>query len=737
MSPLLAKELAVLTKQGISSARAWQAVDAQGKLVHAALANKLARAMGSAFAGTWFEPATAQMHVGVKAGASRRTAEQVIARAGLVANAIITPVRSTMGQLLAVQKMWNRKLASLIAREEATTGLEPQRNAVAVTLGAAVPQSQRVTLAREAAVANVNVFVTVAPDPHLGLRPAAAECNNFNEAAPNANCNPSITAGVQIERPEESTGRGWGTEYKTTTIKEFEKETLVGVFAGDWVRGLGLEPGTQVVAKPTETSVTINKPGSLVISAEFEFFTSATCSAGPAAIPEAHRGRRVLLTAGHCIEAGHGTGSFWYASKRNGEKAQLGAAGEFQYGGAEGEGKGDLGDIAIEPSPGGGWQTGKVNKPVLAVTAEWKKEAETRYKVKGERAAEAGNTNCHEGRTSGEWCGKIEMINATGSWQGKYFEGMVMDEKAIAEPGDSGGPVLFIEPSNEVLMEGTVAAALPVECKENATIKTGPEFFVTKELCLELKERIGTAGLWERKIQMGWQPLRTAPLKIPEGSLEKLKLELLTTANEKVRPRLQNKNAESLSKKTFTSKSGAVTLEAVGGSKITCSAGKENGEATSTSGGTEAFKLTGCEGFSQKCNTSSAAEGELDLNAKYSVVFVKESEELGLLTEFSEASIECGTKCPLMISETVKLRGSAVGVATPVNKEVVPSEVFKVVFSQSKGAQGASEYLNEEGEAVKASIELDGSGSKSFGFEKSGISATDELLFEEAAELEA
>jgi hypothetical protein len=177
---LLGKELAVLTNQGIPPARAWQAIDVQGKVAQADLPTRLQAATGSAFAGVWFEPAAARLHIGTTSPATRQAAEGVAARAGLSADVVVTPVRSTMAELLATQKQWNSKLANLFAHEEVKTGLEPQRNAVSVTLSSSVPSPERAALKREASAAHVNVVVTVVAGAQLSITPQAkTKCNNW------------------------------------------------------------------------------------------------------------------------------------------------------------------------------------------------------------------------------------------------------------------------------------------------------------------------------------------------------------------------------------------------------------------------------------------------------------------------------------------------------------------------------------------------------------------------------
>jgi hypothetical protein len=512
-TPLIAKELAVLTDQGITPARAVQALTAQSEVARAGISSEVEAKMGAAFAGTWFEPASAQLHIGATSSASRRIAEETVARAALVADVVVTPVRSTVAQLLAAQRRWNRKLMKLLEREEAKTGLEPQRNAVSVTLTSAVPSAERLALEHQASMESVNVFVTVGPGTKIGLMPDAnkTECNKW--ARNKAYCNPSITSGVTIKSP------------------------------------------------------------------------TSRCTAGPLAIPLANKAERVLLTAGHCIEK---VGQKWSALNKAGAESVIGPAENFVFGGAAGEKKGDYADIKIEPA----WQTGKAKEPVFAVTAEWtetneKKEEEISYPVKGERKPEAGNVSCHEGQTDGGTCGEIKLVNVTfvaevGGVK-KYVEGLVevAGAKLLDESGDSGGPWLFIEnPGQEARMEGTLTGEVN-ECRELKEEKAGLPFFKTRAECANdvFKEEAANKGTWERilytcknvgKVEKGAQfysskvkceegdsgggeagegewkrePFVHAvffPLKQPmagaaEGSLEKLKLELLTTTNEVIPP---------------------------------------------------------------------------------------------------------------------------------------------------------------------------------------------------------
>lgn len=386
-SPLLQRETEVLTRQGISTARAEQAIDVQGKIAQTEIASKLEAGLAGGFAGVWFEPAAAQLHVGVTSTASRRTAEGIIAHAGLTGDVVTTTVRSTWEHLQEVQRQWNGRLADLFAREEAKTALAPQLDAVVLTLSSALPSPERLALERAASAADVRILVAVAPSSELHAVPQSKQtkCVKFEEDK--ANCEPSITAGVRIE---------------SNNIKP-----------------------------------------------------SSICTAGPLAIgTEAAKGNTYVLTAGHCIDEREGS---WDAFNLAGTAKEIGQSGGFVFGkGPLCSSKcGDFGEIKVDNSF---WKTSIANDPVYALTAEWKFKEEKSYPVKGERAPAVGNTDCHEGQTTGESCGQVKALEVTETVNGVMEEGLVEDKGAKSSVGDSGGPWMFIEANNEVRMEGTHVA---------------------------------------------------------------------------------------------------------------------------------------------------------------------------------------------------------------------------------------------------------------------------------------
>jgi hypothetical protein len=170
----------------------------QNRVAETKLGSKVIDALGDAYAGVWFEPATAQFHVGVTSAASSQVVMRLAEQAGLAADVVATPVRSTWAELIATQDEWNKKLARLLASDDATTGLKPERNAVSVILSSSVPAPERATLKDDAARAAVNVLIIVEPSPKLGWAQAAKKTCEAAFTSGKAYCEEAITAGVGI-----------------------------------------------------------------------------------------------------------------------------------------------------------------------------------------------------------------------------------------------------------------------------------------------------------------------------------------------------------------------------------------------------------------------------------------------------------------------------------------------------------------------------------------------------------
>lgn len=194
----LSPELAVLTDRGIPPTRARQALRLQQRVIATPLVRQIGAALGSKFAGVWFEPAAAKLHVGVTSHASTKAVERLAARVGLAPDVIATPVRSTWNELLTAQSQWARRLARLIASGDARTGIDTSHNAVSIILTSLVSLSERDALRKAAAAAKVNIVVTVESPTQPRLTPSARKTCERSFTPGRAYCEEAITAGVGI-----------------------------------------------------------------------------------------------------------------------------------------------------------------------------------------------------------------------------------------------------------------------------------------------------------------------------------------------------------------------------------------------------------------------------------------------------------------------------------------------------------------------------------------------------------
>jgi hypothetical protein len=354
----------------------------------------------------------------------------------------------------------------------------------------------------------------------------------------------------------------------------------------------------------------------------------------------------------------------------------------------------------------GNWQAYKGNPPMNAPPATEGKAIPSALQesrtVENGLPPITGTANCHEGKSTGEQCGVVGMLNVNSALTAKNL----VEDSACAERGDSGGPFFYHGNGSEVYPEGT-------EVGGNGTGWCNSE------------GRPPGGG-----IHSYYEPMATLLLAY-RGQ------RLLQRLNEVRRPRVKGAEGAPLEKVSFSSTSGASVIEAVGGAELACSSDSGIGEAGAESSGTAELTLTGCEAFENECHTAGEFDGEVVLSGGYKLVFINgEEDEVGMLLELSNTRIECGKNCEEPV-ETLELRGTAIGSVTPIDEEVISSEKVTVTFSQAGGIQAPTEYEEEDGTKAKAVLELEGSGEEAFSFEQAGISDLDELLFEEEAEIEA
>jgi hypothetical protein len=755
------RRIAAFTSQGIPPERAAQALALQERVTSTGLARDVERTLGSAFAGMWFDNAAPQLHVGVTSSQSRRTIEEIVERSGLTDDVTITPVRSTWAELLTAQESWRQALGELRAKGQAATGVSADGNAVTITLSPTVGTATLAVLKNRAARADVNVSVSVGVPPGSRAEPEAVSCTS-PFVSEKSYCEKTLASGVRTVW--NVINKGKGKSHKNKTLDGFAEATLTQVEVGDTVEGPGIPAMTTVTVKPNKTSVEISNAATTEEEAEFTFKRRSLCTPGPMLIKGFET---YMVTSGHCYSK--------VETAMGGEAVNAEVSSEYTKGGGEKEvGKEakrfyrepDIAEVKIK-RPGEFAQA--LPTPVPAELAQWGPPVAP-HVVTDEEASLEGQMNCHEGATSGEQCGTVGNPNNEG----------LVEDTACSEGGDSGGPWFLRQIiSGEdfiILMQGAhkgkeekeevKCGAVPqleeeVQTNNNTsltglkaigTMKVGWAVFgngiVKRTEVTEIKEVkpgewtvvISIAATTKEKVKLVFKPFyRTYYVPMTTIRAKFPRQRLLTTANETRKPRVRGPKGGALTKKSFTGTSGATTIETKEGSQLTCTADTGKGEASAESTGTTKLTLTGCQAFGEKCRTSGAAEGEVVLSANYKLAYTNGAEdEVGLVLELTEATIECGAKnCEGKAAQTLKLRGAVIGAATPINEEVAPPSKFAIAFSQTKGTQKPTEYEKEEGAKTKAILELSGSGKKAFGFEQTGLASTEELLFEETAEIEA
>lgn len=388
----------VVASQADPLPRTPRASEAEAAIARTDLGARMEAVLGDGFGGVWFEPVTAQMTVGVTSPATARLVETVAARAGLSEFVTEVPVASTWAELDAAQERWDRRLADLFQRAEVATALLPDRNAVSIELGSAVPDAKREALERAAAKDSVAVSIVVAPQPHLGLTPLA-RCAGFVKNL--AICDPTIVSGTSIRGP-------W------VVPAEEEAEEEEGGVTGELE-----EQETEEKPKPVRTGCTAGPPAILKNAAK-----------------KADETKTFILTAGHCVNekfnGGGVKGGKWIAYNRKEEVKAIGEAVAYIFG------ETDIGVIEVTTDY---WATAKVLNPITPAIASWKELETDPFPIMEQKKPMVGNKTCNSGQTSGTNCGgEIITTDQTINARGATIKNLIEVKGSKATYGDSGGP---------------------------------------------------------------------------------------------------------------------------------------------------------------------------------------------------------------------------------------------------------------------------------------------------------
>jgi hypothetical protein len=196
-------------------------------------------------------------------------------------------------------------------------------------------------------------------------------------------------------------------------------------------------------------------------------------------------------------------------------------------------------------------------------------------------------------------------------------------------------------------------------------------------------------------------------------------------------PLLLSKTNGSLVKTSFKGTSGASSFETKSGESVKCKADTITGKITGLSTDEAEIKFTGCTavGGLLKCKTTGAAAGEIVLKVTSLLVWISVAkEEPGEDDILPSAGLTI--ECTGLASETLHVRGSTI---CPSTKTL--SVKATITCTATKGVQAPTEYEMEGGVKVKDITETEGTGTKKFAFEQSGLTGTDSLEFEEEVQI--
>jgi hypothetical protein len=187
------------------------------------------------------------------------------------------------------------------------------------------------------------------------------------------------------------------------------------------------------------------------------------------------------------------------------------------------------------------------------------------------------------------------------------------------------------------------------------------------------------------------------------------------------------------SKRKFTGTIGVTTLETVGKTKVTCTAGSTQGEYTGAKTETVSFAFTGCESAATPCQSPSAGAGEIRTSSLAGTLgFIKDTEPLKPVVGLDYKPVTSGAHVMTFSCGSLQqtIDGSVIGSILALNKTTANSTL---TFKAAKGLQGP-EAFEEEPKDVLSTTLTTGSGSS---VEQSGLKDKAAIIAEEPIEVKA
>lgn len=167
----------------------------------------------------------------------------------------------------------------------------------------------------------------------------------------------------------------------------------------------------------------------------------------------------------------------------------------------------------------------------------------------------------------------------------------------------------------------------------------------------------------------------------------------------------------------FTSKGGAATLEAKGGTKVECKASEGKGSMTGLKLGTSEISFTSCASAGLKCTGLGLKEGVILVQGTLHLWYGMSKTEglpVGSVLLLKELHFTCGGLVLIV------LKGCLAGAVSPVRKV---TKALTTTFKQEKGVNDITEVVNESNETIPCSLLA----SKNEGaFEQAGLQSSEE-----------